>query len=69
MKWIRDLYRAMRPYVSGYAYVNYCDLDLPNWQNAYYGTSFRRLTHVKSAYDPDDLFSFPQSIPPASPPA
>ena len=31
------VYAAMRPHVPGACYVNYCDLDLPDWPNAYWG--------------------------------
>jgi FAD/FMN-containing dehydrogenase len=60
--WVRDLRAAMAPYTTG-AYVNYIDADLPDWENAYYGTNLARLERVKTDYDPDDLFNGPQSIP------
>jgi FAD/FMN-containing dehydrogenase len=63
LRGMRALYAAMRPYVSGGAYFNYCDLDLENWQNAYWGSNFARLTQVKRAYDPENVFNHPQSIP------
>ena len=62
---MRDLYAAMRPYVSGAAYVNYCDLDLTDWQNAYWGANLARLKAIKSAFDPDNIFRHAQSVPPA----
>ncbi len=62
---MRDLYAAMRPYVSGAAYVNYCDLDLSDWQNAYWGANLARLKQIKSAFDPDNVFRHAQSVPPA----
>ena len=62
---MRDLYAAMRPYVSGAAYVNYCDLDLTDWQNAYWGANLARLKQIKAAFDPDNIFRHAQSVPPA----
>jgi FAD/FMN-containing dehydrogenase len=56
------LYNALRPYVSGAAYVNYCDLDLTNWQLAYWGQNFTRLQTIKSAFDPQNLFTHAQSV-------
>src|SRR5215217_2969270 len=55
LAWVRDLRAAMAPYTTG-AYVNYIDADLPDWENAYYGTNLKRLERVKMGYDPDDLF-------------
>lgn len=62
---IRKVYAAMRPYVSGGAYVNYCDLDLQDWAQAYWGANLARLRQIKSAFDPDNVFRHAQSILPA----
>jgi FAD/FMN-containing dehydrogenase len=63
--WVRDLRAAMAPYTTG-AYVNYVDADLPDWEQAYYGTNLPRLKRVKMDYDPDDVFNAPQAIPSTS---
>lgn len=66
-KAIQDLYGSMRPYFPGFSYVNYTDLDLPNWAEAYYKENLARLSQVKEKYDPENLFRFAQSIPPPAP--
>ena len=60
---MRSLYAAMRPHVSGAAYLNYCDLDLPDATTAYWGSNLARLKQVKAAVDPDNLFRHAQSVP------
>ena len=64
-QWLQSTWQSMGPYVSGGAYSNYADPDLVDWEQAYYGSNFARLTKVKRAYDPGNVFRFPQSIPPA----
>lgn len=45
-------------------YRNYPDIDIPNWQQAYYGDSYARLEALKSRFDKDNLFRHPQSVTP-----
>jgi FAD/FMN-containing dehydrogenase len=63
---LRQFYTAMRPYVSGGAYVNYCDADLADWPTAYWGQNLTRLKRIKTAFDPDNVFQHRQSVPSAS---
>ncbi len=58
---IRTLYGAMRPW-SGGAYVNYCDLDLADWETGYWRQNLARLKAVKAKYDPENLFHHAQSV-------
>ncbi|KZT35085.1 hypothetical protein SISSUDRAFT_212157 [Sistotremastrum suecicum HHB10207 ss-3] len=57
--------------LSAPAYPNYIDPTLsPNESHvAYYGTGFSRLSQIKSAFDPENLFSSNQSIPLSVPPS
>jgi FAD/FMN-containing dehydrogenase len=63
-QWIETAWQSMRPYVSSGAYSNYADPALVDWEHAYWGSNFTRLTEVKRTYDPGNVFRFPQSIPP-----
>ena len=60
---VAKVYAAMRPYLPGASYVNYCDLDLPDYATAYWGDNLARLVAVKQHYDPDNLFDHAQSVP------
>lgn len=60
---IRSVYDALRSQMSGFAYVNYCDLDLRDWPRAYWSSNLDRLRQVKSRVDPKNLFRSAQSVP------
>ncbi|MCY0989541.1 BBE domain-containing protein [Nannocystis sp. ILAH1] len=63
MAWVEGFRRAMLPWQTGGAYLNYCDTDIEDWPQAYYGENFPRLVKVKRQWDPENLFHFAQSIP------
>ncbi len=64
IEWLNGFYEAIRPHTTDdSAYVNFCNRDLEGWANAYYGSNLDRLIEVKKKWDPDNAFSFEQSIP------
>ncbi len=62
--WVAEFSEAMAPYVNG-AYVNVPNAGMAEWERAYWGPNVDRLRTIKAAYDPDNVFSYEQSIRPA----
>jgi FAD/FMN-containing dehydrogenase len=65
IEWTHAMYDAVRPWLSGSAYQGYADPYLSGWQQQYYGASLERLREIKRKYDPENVFRYAQSIPPA----
>ena len=66
--WSRSTASRIEPYsASGGGYVNYMQQDEPldRVRRAYGDEKFARLQRVKKTFDPDNVFSFNQNIPPA----
>jgi FAD/FMN-containing dehydrogenase len=61
-QWVNRSWESVRPFGSRAVYPNFADPDLADWAEEYYGPNYPRLQQVKAAYDPEDLFRFPQSI-------
>ncbi|KMY48727.1 FAD-binding oxidoreductase [Peribacillus loiseleuriae] len=61
--WIESLRRGLSQNTMG-DYVNWPDIYIKEWPNAYYGENANQLRKVKTVYDPYNVFTFPQSIPP-----
>ncbi|KAG0231064.1 hypothetical protein BGW42_000540 [Actinomortierella wolfii] len=66
LKWSANFAKEMQAaYSSGpvEAYQNYIERDLPNSLQAYYGSNLDRLKKIKRQVDPNNIFSYAQSIP------
>ncbi|KAL9649090.1 hypothetical protein ABK040_008467 [Willaertia magna] len=60
--WMNNWYEKTQPYLSPFAYVNYCDSYLKDYEYAYYGENLSQLRKIKQKYDPNNLFRYEQSI-------
>jgi FAD/FMN-containing dehydrogenase len=65
LTWIADFMDAMAPYVNG-AYTNVPNAGMADYETAYWGAGVDRLRSIKAKYDPDNVFSFEQSIQPVT---
>jgi FAD/FMN-containing dehydrogenase len=65
--WARETYRAIQPYLTGGAYVNFMGDDEADASGAAYGRTLERLQRIKAAYDPENTFRLNQNIEPAVP--
>ncbi|SNX85390.1 related to Reticuline oxidase precursor [Melanopsichium pennsylvanicum] len=54
--------KASKQDVDWGAYVNYIDARQVDWPNAYYASALARLKQLKSKWDPQVIFDFPQSL-------
>jgi FAD/FMN-containing dehydrogenase len=65
--WVRGFYDALAPHSLGQGtYVNEIMPDDVHRVPASYGAKYARLTRIKAAYDPDNLFHRNANIPPMS---
>jgi hypothetical protein len=64
-EWLIAYFEAMQRWVLPQSYVNFPSRGQPDWARAYYGPNLGRLQAIKRRLDPDNLFRFEQSIPPA----
>jgi len=65
-KWSIDYFEALHPFSAGGAYVNMMMDEGQERVRASYGGNYGRLTRIKAAYDPENLFRVNQNIQPAA---
>jgi FAD/FMN-containing dehydrogenase len=66
-QWATSYHEALHPYSAGGAYVNMMMDEGQDRVRAGYQGNYSRLTRIKSAYDPDNLFRVNQNIEPLPP--
>ncbi len=66
IKWTRELWEAMQPFVEQTVYVNNLGEEGDERVRAAYGPNYDRLVSLKNKYDPTNFFRANQNIKPAS---
>ena len=54
--WAQQSIEKLSPFLSGYTYPNYDDIDLKDSQKASFGGNLKRIRTIKQKYDPEGLF-------------
>jgi FAD/FMN-containing dehydrogenase len=66
IRWTRDFWEAMRPFLSDAAYLNYLGEEGEERVRTAYGAAkYERLASLKKKYDPANFFRLNQNIKPA----
>ncbi len=63
--WLGSMSEILVRHGNGRRYQNYPERGLADPLGAYFGENLEKLRQVKKAYDPENVFRFEQSIPPA----
>ena len=66
IRWARELYVAMEPYLERAVYVNSLGNDEPDRVRTAYGANYERLAAIKAKYDPGNFFRWNQNVAPAA---
>ena len=61
--WTQSYFTAMKPFLLPQNYVNFPNRDTPDFAKVYYGNNLKRLSQIKSIYDPKNIFQFHHSVP------
>jgi len=56
IKWARDTFASLTPFLAATRYVNYLEEDAPNAAAVAYGPNLARLRAIKRKYDPENFF-------------
>src|SRR5262245_44870074 len=67
IRWVREVFEAMRPFTSVSGYVNHIGLEAEEGSDrikAAFGANYDRLVALKNKYDPTNLFRHNQNIKP-----
>lgn len=63
-KWLAELMEFMKPYFNGHSYQNYPNREMEDYRWSYWGEYYNSLLFVKQKFDPNNFFTYEQSIKP-----
>ncbi|HWV23107.1 MAG TPA: BBE domain-containing protein, partial [Thermomicrobiales bacterium] len=63
--WTQSVIDVIAPHTPDESYQNFPNRSLTEWEEQYFAENAARLRDVKAKYDPDNLFSNPQSVRPS----
>ena len=66
VQWTKDLAAALKPYATDGIYLNFVADEGHDRVKSSYGPHYDRLVALKDRYDPSNLFSINQNIPPSA---
>lgn len=66
IRWTRECWEALRPFLVGGSYVNYVSDEGEAFARAAFGANYDRLVALKNKYDPTNLFRMNHNVKPAS---
>jgi hypothetical protein len=62
IKWARETFASLTPYLASTRYVNYLEDDAPDPAAVAYGPNLPRLRAIKAKYDPENFFKYNVNI-------
>jgi hypothetical protein len=65
IRWSRDFWDAMRPFMAAGSYVNYLEDEADPRAREAYGPNYERLVALKNKYDPTNFFRLNANIKPS----
>jgi len=66
IRWSREFWEAMRPFMGKGAYVNYLEDEADPEAREAYGPNYKTLTALKNKYDPNNFFRMNHNIRPTA---
>jgi FAD/FMN-containing dehydrogenase len=65
VRWTREFWDAMKPFLVSGSYVNYISDDEDGTARAAFGPNYERLATIKNRYDPTNVFRMNHNVRPA----